>query len=191
MAQEILHGHFSAFYWGQNYGGLEPYVVAAVFAVFGQSTFTLEITPALLDARCAFLLWRLGRRLFSPAIGISAALVFWIWPEVYVRASTIRARLPFLRARVWSRDVALLRCVSATVPSAARGAARSNGHCSACSRDSASGPHRRSPTTCGWRSPMSLGNDASTASRSVCATVVGLVRRQRADQCSTVVVRQR
>src|SRR5665213_1722445 len=25
MAEQILHGHFSAFYWGQSYGGGEPY----------------------------------------------------------------------------------------------------------------------------------------------------------------------
>ncbi len=37
MAQQILHGHFSAFYWGQPYGGVEPYVTAPVFAIFGSS----------------------------------------------------------------------------------------------------------------------------------------------------------
>src|SRR5271165_3555765 len=33
MAREILHGHFTAFFWGQVYGGVEPFVVAAVFGV--------------------------------------------------------------------------------------------------------------------------------------------------------------
>ena len=42
MARQILHGHFSAFYWGQTYGGVEPYLVAVMFAVFGQSTIVLE-----------------------------------------------------------------------------------------------------------------------------------------------------
>ncbi len=89
MANQILHGHFSAFYWGQNYGGGEPYVVALVFAVFGQSTFSLGMTPVLLDLGSAVLVWRIGRRLFDNRIGIEAALLFWIFPEVYIWQSTM------------------------------------------------------------------------------------------------------
>ena len=88
MAREILHGHFSAFYWGQNYGGAEPYVVAAMFALFGQSSFTLGLTPIVLDAIAAVLVWRIGRRLFGSQVGVGAALLFWIWPEVYIFDST-------------------------------------------------------------------------------------------------------
>ena len=88
MAREILHGHFSAFYWGQNYGGAEPYVVAAMFALFGQSNFTLGLTPIVLDAIAAVLVWRIGRRLFGSRVGVGAALLFWIWPEVYIFDST-------------------------------------------------------------------------------------------------------
>lgn len=89
MARGILHGHFSAFYWGQSYGGGEPYVVAAVFALFGQSAFTLGLTPVLLDAVAAALVFALGRRLFSPTVGVAAALLFWIWPESALWQSTI------------------------------------------------------------------------------------------------------
>jgi hypothetical protein len=89
MAHNILHGHFSAFYWGQSYGGGEPYVVAIVFALFGQSAFTLGFTPVLLDAVAALLVFALGRRLFSPSVGIAAALLFWIWPESTLWQSTI------------------------------------------------------------------------------------------------------
>ncbi len=89
MAHNILHGHFSAFYWGQSYGGGEPYVVAVVFALFGQSAFTLGFTPVLLDAVAALLVFALGRRLFSPTVGIAAALLFWIWPESTLWQSTI------------------------------------------------------------------------------------------------------
>lgn len=88
MAHEILAGHFFTFYWGQPYGGGEPYVVAAVFAVFGQSSFTLGLAPILLDTIATLILWRLGRRLFGPTVGAGAALLFWIWPEVYVFDST-------------------------------------------------------------------------------------------------------
>ena len=41
MAQQALHGHFSAFYWGQSYGGVEPYLIAFQYRVFG-------FTPSLL-----------------------------------------------------------------------------------------------------------------------------------------------
>ena len=89
MAEQILKGHLSAFYWGQNYGGGEPYLVAGMFAIFGGSTLSLGLTPVLLDLIAALLLWRIGRRLFGPWVGISAALLFWIWPEVYIWQSTI------------------------------------------------------------------------------------------------------
>jgi 4-amino-4-deoxy-L-arabinose transferase-like glycosyltransferase len=89
MARSILHGHFSAFYWGQNYGGGEPYVVAVVFRIFGQSAFTLGVTPVILDAVAAILVFALGRRLFTSGVGIAAALLFWIWPEATLWQSTI------------------------------------------------------------------------------------------------------
>lgn len=89
MAHEILRGHFFAFFWGQRYGGAEAYVVAVVFAVAGQSTFTLGLAPLLLDAIAALLVWRIGRYLFTPAVGVGAALLFWTWPEVFVQLATI------------------------------------------------------------------------------------------------------
>jgi 4-amino-4-deoxy-L-arabinose transferase-like glycosyltransferase len=96
MAHEILRGHFFAFYWGQNYGGVEPYVVAAVFALFGQSSFTLGLTPVLLDVVAVVLVWRIGRRLFGPRIALGAALLFWIWPEVYIYDSTLEYGFRFV-----------------------------------------------------------------------------------------------
>ena len=88
MAQQILHGHFFAFYWGQSYGGAEPYVVAAMFALFGQSSFTLGLTPVVLDVVAAILVWRIGRRLFGSTVAVGAGLLFWVWPEAYVFEST-------------------------------------------------------------------------------------------------------
>ena len=88
MAREILKGHLFTFYWGQSYGGGEPYVVAALFAVMGQSRLVLGLAPVLLDAIAALLVWRIGRRLFDARVGVLAALVFWVWPEVYLYLST-------------------------------------------------------------------------------------------------------
>lgn len=89
MAHEILAGHFFAFYWGQHYGGVEPYLTAVLFGLFGQSSVTLDLTPTLLDVAACVLVWRIGRRLFSPAAGAAAGVLFFVWPEVYVWQSTI------------------------------------------------------------------------------------------------------
>ncbi|HVB04912.1 MAG TPA: glycosyltransferase family 39 protein [Acidimicrobiales bacterium] len=89
MAHEILHGHFFAFYWGQSYGGVEPYAVALVFAVLGQSSFTLALTPVLLDALTVVLVVLLGRRLFSLRVGVAAGLLYWLWSETYIWQSTL------------------------------------------------------------------------------------------------------
>jgi hypothetical protein len=88
MAHEILHGHTSAFYWGQSYGGVEPYVVASVMAVFGQSPLALTATPALLSLVGALLVWRIGLRLFPPMAAVSAAALTWIWSESALWNST-------------------------------------------------------------------------------------------------------
>ena len=96
MAREILHGHFFAFYWGQSYGGGEPYVVAALFALFGQSRVVLGLAPVLLDAVAALLVWRIGRRLFDTRVGVLAALLFWLWPEVYLYLSTVEYGFRYL-----------------------------------------------------------------------------------------------
>lgn len=89
MAREILRGHFFAFYWGQHYGGGEPYLVAVLFALFGQSRLVLGIAPILLDGAAALLVWRIGWRLFDARVGVLAALIFWLWPEVYLYLSTV------------------------------------------------------------------------------------------------------
>ena len=88
MAQRILHGHFSAFYWGQDYGGVEPYVVAAFFAIFGQSPLALTLSASLLSGVAAILVWRIGIRIVPPPAAISAAVLSWVWPESTVWNST-------------------------------------------------------------------------------------------------------
>ncbi len=88
MAHEILHGHNSAFYWGQDYGGVEPYVVASLMAVFGQSALTLTATPALLSLAGALLVWRIGIRLFPTMAAVCAAALTWVWSESSLWNST-------------------------------------------------------------------------------------------------------
>jgi hypothetical protein len=88
MAHNILRGHFSTFFWGQSYGGVEPYVVAAVFGVFGQSAVTLSLAPALLSLVAVVVVWQIGRRLFGKRAGLVAGALSWIWCEASLRNAT-------------------------------------------------------------------------------------------------------
>ena len=90
MARHIVHQHeFTAFYWGQNYGGsVTAIVMAPVFAVFGASTTTLKAVPIVMSAVAAVLVWRLGRRTIGEPGATIAALAFWVWPTNYVWLST-------------------------------------------------------------------------------------------------------
>jgi hypothetical protein len=96
MAREVLRGHFFAFLWGQHYGGGEFYVVAGLFALFGQSRLVFGLAPVLLDAVAAVLVWRIGRRLFDGRVGALAAVMFWIWPADYLYLSTIEYGFRYL-----------------------------------------------------------------------------------------------
>jgi hypothetical protein len=91
MAKQIRHGHFSTFYWGQAYGGVEPYLVAALSVLFGTTAIALNATASLLAAVSAILVWRVARRLVPPDrewAALAAAAAFWVWPEVALWNST-------------------------------------------------------------------------------------------------------
>lgn len=89
-AQHILDGHFNAFYPGQLYGGVEPYVTAGLFGVFGQSALMVKLTPLLLSLVAAILMWRITRRLVSDGqIAALAGVLIWVAPLAVVWNSTI------------------------------------------------------------------------------------------------------
>jgi hypothetical protein len=89
MARGILQGHFTAFYWGQPYGGAEPYVVAAMFGLFGQTGTTIQASAALLAVVAAVLAWRVALRLVSDRrIALLTAALVWVAPCAYVYNST-------------------------------------------------------------------------------------------------------
>ncbi len=89
MANAILHGHFTAFYWGQAYGGAEPYAVAGMFALFGHSAATLNLTPALLSGAAALVTWRAALRLVRiPQLAVIAGVLVWVAPDAYLANST-------------------------------------------------------------------------------------------------------
>ena len=88
MARDILHGHFTAFYWGQDYGGVEPYVTAALFGVFGQNDVTLNLAPAVLSAASSVLVWRIARYVLAEPVALLVGLATWVWPVAVVVYST-------------------------------------------------------------------------------------------------------
>jgi Dolichyl-phosphate-mannose-protein mannosyltransferase len=90
MAKNILSGHFRAFFWGQDYGGVEPYVIAIVFALFGQSALTLGLAPVILTIGTVIITYRIALRLVrDPMLAALAGAVVWVAPEIGAWNSTI------------------------------------------------------------------------------------------------------
>lgn len=90
MADAILRGHQSAFYWGQAYGGAEPYVVAAMFAVLGHSAYVLDLTASALSLASAGVVYLLGVRVLRRrGVAAAAACLAWAWPWAALRQSTM------------------------------------------------------------------------------------------------------
>ena len=89
-AQGIAHGHLTVFFLGSFYGGVEPYVTAVLFAIFGPSALALKATPALLSLIGAVLTWRIALRLVNERqIAALAGVLFWVAPLAAVWNSTV------------------------------------------------------------------------------------------------------
>jgi hypothetical protein len=86
MALRILHhGQFTAFMWGQSYGGsLEAALTAVVFLVAGTGTGQLVATTAVTSALCVIALWRAGRLVVGESAALIGALAFWVWPATFL-----------------------------------------------------------------------------------------------------------
>lgn len=77
MAREILAGEsWPVFYAGQSYlGALEPWSVAASFALLGESASSLRLVPLLYTLLLLVALFFLFRRFFS--FSVSALILLW------------------------------------------------------------------------------------------------------------------
>jgi Dolichyl-phosphate-mannose-protein mannosyltransferase len=85
MARHVLHGHLTAFAWGQPYGGTQEVLLTApVFWVFGSGWLALRLVPIGLTVVAVLLLWRVGRRTVGEPAATIAAAVLWIWPPFAV-----------------------------------------------------------------------------------------------------------
>jgi hypothetical protein len=99
MARGILNGRLDAFYWGQSYGGAEPYVVAAVLGPFNGGPMGLNATPAILAAAASLLAYGVLRSgATSRRLAALGAAMVWVWPyaatwnsvrEIGFRAATL------------------------------------------------------------------------------------------------------
>lgn len=80
MARGILAGHVGTFYWGQQYGGGEPYVVAGVLKIVNGGPVGLNGTAALLGAVAALLVAAIVKEGTgnAPLAALSGALA-WVW----------------------------------------------------------------------------------------------------------------
>jgi hypothetical protein len=89
MAQQALHWHFSAFYWGQSYGGVEPYLIALQYWVFGVTASLLGGVATVLAIGSGLVTWRIARRLVSDgALAALAGAIAWATPALAMSSST-------------------------------------------------------------------------------------------------------
>ena len=88
MGRQIEHGHVLAFYWNQPYGGVEPYLVAALNDVVPGS-FGINLTSAILSGLAAVVVGLIVHELCGDRrVGWLAGAMAWVWPYAAVWNST-------------------------------------------------------------------------------------------------------
>jgi hypothetical protein len=81
MARHVLHGDFTAFVWGQAYGGpQEIYLAVPGFLLFGSSWLALRVAPLAIFLATLYLVWRIGLRTIGRRQAGAAVVLFWVWP---------------------------------------------------------------------------------------------------------------
>src|SRR5436189_263651 len=74
QAQQILRGERPVYFYGQVYmGSLEAYLIAAIFALFGSSAWTLRVEPLILSLCIVWLTCKLAALLAQEA-GLSSQM---------------------------------------------------------------------------------------------------------------------
>jgi hypothetical protein len=104
QALHILQGERPIFFPGQTYlGNMESYLVAALFAAFGASAFTLKLVPLLFALLFIYLLFQLGREVLeSEFVGLLAAWGAALAPA-YVVVWSVKARGGYIEALVFAQ----------------------------------------------------------------------------------------
>ena len=92
MATQILHGHFSAFYWARTTAGVSPMSWPSSSPLLGTGRWQLELAPILLSVAVAVLTWRVVRRLVGGgAVSVLAGMLVFATPEAFVWHSTVES----------------------------------------------------------------------------------------------------
>lgn len=96
QAEHILRGDFPTYFFGQAYmGSLETYLIAALFRLFGPSSWAMRAVPVLLSLLLVYLTWRLAYVLLpresraTPFLAGLAAL-FAAVPPLYDAVTELR-----------------------------------------------------------------------------------------------------
>lgn len=85
MARHLWSGEFRAFMWRFNYQGtISTYPVALSIKLLGDTQFALELPFLIMSAGITAVVWRIGTRFLTAAQAVIAALIFWVWPAVFV-----------------------------------------------------------------------------------------------------------
>ncbi|HEX2923841.1 MAG TPA: glycosyltransferase family 39 protein, partial [Chloroflexota bacterium] len=108
MARHILHGERPLFYYMQPYmGSLEAYLIAALFALFGSSTFVLKLVPMLGALLFVALLFVTGYRLRGLTAAIIAGL-FGALPPAFLAIWSLKARGGYIEILVMGQLLILM-----------------------------------------------------------------------------------
>ena len=110
VARHLVHGHGSAFLWGNNYGGtLEAGLTAPLFALFGSGLVTLKLVPLAAFAASCLLTWRIGLRTVGADAARLGAALLWVTSGAVVVLST-KARL-YYGSSLFLACAAVLACL--------------------------------------------------------------------------------
>ncbi|MCJ1699481.1 hypothetical protein [Rathayibacter festucae] len=89
MSKHFSEGEFSAFFWGQSYGGtLLQATAGMMMLVFGAHIEVLATVSSLWFLAAAVLLRVIAQRLAGPVAGLTAGLLFWFPGVVLLQVST-------------------------------------------------------------------------------------------------------
>jgi hypothetical protein len=90
MVAAAAHGHFSAFFWGANYGGTLMTVLEAPFVrVFGLHVVMFRAINTAVTLVDALLLLTIARRIAGYKTAVVACVLFWLLPPQWVSWSEL------------------------------------------------------------------------------------------------------
>ena len=85
MGLHLLRGEWTPFYWGQAYmGSLEAALVAPFLWLLGPTPLALRLAPLLVGLGFVATVYLLGRRLYTPGVGLAAAALLALGPPFFV-----------------------------------------------------------------------------------------------------------